>query len=223
MLSIDVLVEILANILENHGYIGIFIVSLISNSIPYVSLPYLALLVFTAPIFNSLVSLILAIVASALGATIGKVIILFIGRGVRVVLSDETKENLVFFNKLFGKWGFIAVFLFAALPLPDDVLYIPLGVAGYRIIPYTIAVFTGKVIVTGMAVLFGKAFISILEGAFKAPLTISFTVLVIVTFIVAYVAVKINWKVIFESYHGEGVIKGTQKLLDEIIKVFRLR
>lgn len=222
-ISIDALVEILADILKSYGYLGIFIVSLVSNSIPYVGLPYLALLVFLAPIFDSLVSLILAIVASALGATIGKVIILFVGRGVRVVLSEETKENLVFFNKLFKKWSFIAVFLFAALPLPDDVLYIPLGIAGYQIIPYTIAVFTGKVIVTGMAVFFGKAFIDILEGTFRIPFAISFTVLVVVTLIVAYVAVKINWKTVFESYHGEGVIKGIQKLLDEIVKVFRIR
>ncbi|MEM1545164.1 MAG: VTT domain-containing protein [Candidatus Methanomethylicia archaeon] len=223
MLSIDVFVQILADIIENYGYLGIFIVSLVSNSIPYVSLPYLALLVFTAPILNTPLTITLAITASALGATIGKLIILSIGRVAHIMLSDEAKDNLMFFNKLFRKWGVIAVFLFAALPLPDDVLYIPLGVAGYRAIPYTIAVFMGKIVVTGMAVFFGKAFVSILEETFKTPLTLSLTLLLAVTLIISYVAIKINWKIVFESYHDEGIVKGTWRLIDEIAKIFKLR
>jgi membrane protein YqaA with SNARE-associated domain len=222
MISID-LIQVLTDILRRYGYPGIFIVSLVSNSIPYVSLPYLALLVFTAPIFNTLLDLILAIIASALGATTGKIIIFLIGRGARIILSDEVKDNLAFFNKLFRRWGFIAVFLFAALPLPDDVLYIPLGVAGYRSIPYITAVFMGKIVVTGMAMLFGKAFIDVVEGAFKLPFIVSFTSLIVVTLVATYIAVKINWRIVFESYHEEGIFKGTSRLLYEVARVFRLR
>ena len=222
MLSIDVLIQILAGILVGYGYLGIFIVSLISNSIPYVGLPYLALFVFTAPILNTSTT-ILAIMVSALGATIGKLIILFIGRGAHIMLSAEVKDNLVFFNRLFRKWGVIAIFLFAALPLPDDVLYIPLGVAGYRTIPYTIAVFIGKIVVTGMAVIFGKAFIGVIEEAFKVPLALSLIILVVVTITISYITIKINWKIVFESYHEEGIVKGTWRLVDEVTRVFKLR
>ncbi|MEM4522719.1 MAG: VTT domain-containing protein, partial [Nitrososphaeria archaeon] len=147
------ILQILTELIKVYGYIGILIVSLISNSIPYVSLPYLALLVFMAPFIGSP---LISVLVSAFGETIGKVIILFLGRGFRTILSEKTKENLQFFNNLFKKWSFIAVFLFAALPLPDDVLYIPLGVSGYRLLPYFIAVFAGKIIVTGLAILFGK-------------------------------------------------------------------
>jgi len=74
-----------------------------------------------------------------------------------------------------------------------------------------------------MAMLFGKAFIDVVEGAFKLPFIVSFTSLIVVTLVATYIAVKINWRIVFESYHEEGIFKGTSRLLYEVARVFRLR
>lgn len=208
----------LTELIKVYGYIGILIVSLISNSIPYVSLPYLALLVFMAPFIGSP---IIAVIASASGATMGKVIILFLGRSFRIILSQKTKENLEQFNNLFKKWSFIAVFLFAALPLPDDVLYIPLGVSGYKLLPYFLSVFAGKIIVTTLAILFGKAFIEIAYN-YNIPFEVSFISLIIVTMVITYVAVKVDWKNVVEAYN-KSIGLGTKTLINEVIHSFKLK
>ncbi|MCX8189166.1 MAG: VTT domain-containing protein [Nitrososphaeria archaeon] len=212
------IIQVLTELIEAYGYIGILIVSLISNSIPYVSLPYLALLVFMAPFVGSPV---LAVLASAFGATIGKVVILFLGRSFRTILSEKTKENLECFNYLFKKWSFIAVFLFASLPLPDDVLYIPLGLSGYRLLPYFIAVFAGKIIVTALAILFGKAFIEIASN-YNIPFEISFASLIIITVLITYIAIKVNWKNVVESYN-KSIELGVKTLINEIINSFKFK
>ncbi|MEM2506875.1 MAG: VTT domain-containing protein [Nitrososphaeria archaeon] len=212
------ILQMLTELIKVYGYIGIFVVSLISNSIPYVSLPYLALIVFMAPFLGST---IIAVLASALGATIGKVIILFLGRSFRAILSEKTKENLECFNELFKKWSFVAVFLFAALPLPDDVIYIPLGISGYRLLPYFVAVFAGKIIVTALAILFGKAFIEIACN-YNISFEVSFALLIVITLIITYIAIKVNWKNVIEAYN-KGIVFGVKILIDEIMKSFKFK
>jgi len=212
------LVKLLASLVQSYGYVGIFFVSMISNSIPYVSLPYLAILVFMAPLFQLP---FLAVISSAFGATLGKVLILFLGRSFRGILSEETKENLECFNTLFRRWGFLAVFLFAASPLPDDVLYIPLGLSGYRLIPYFIAVFAGKIIVTSLAVVFGRAFVEV-ANRHNIPFEVSLLLLVAVTILITYITVKVNWRNVVEAY-SKGVGEGTRVFVQEVLGSFKLK
>jgi len=212
------LVELLVRLVQSYGYVGIFFMSMVSNSIPYVSLPYLAILVVMAPLFQMPA---LAVLSSALGATLGKVVILFLGRSFRRILSEETKENLKCFNALFRRWSFVAVFLFAASPLPDDVLYIPLGLSGYRLIPYFVAVFAGKVIVTSLAVVFGRAFVEVAHRH-NIPFEVSLLLLVAVTVLVTYITVKVNWRNVVEAY-GRGVGEGTRVFLQEVLGSLKLK
>ena len=212
------LVKLLASLVQSYGYVGIFFVSMISNSIPYVSLPYLAILVFMAPLFQLP---FLAVISSAFGATLGKVVILFLGRSFRRILSEETKENLECFNTLFRRWSFLAVFLFAASPLPDDVLYIPLGLSGYRLIPYFIAVFAGKIIVTSLAVVFGRAFVEV-ANRHNIPFEVSLLLLVAVTILITYITVKVNWRNVVEAY-SKGVGEGTRVFVQEVLGSFKLK
>lgn len=190
--------EILPKIAE-FQYPGIFLISLISNSIPFVGLPYLNVLVILSP-FLSFEEVVIVSIVSALGASIGKIVIYVIGAGMRITLSEKTKENLIFFEKIFRKWGFFAIFLFAASPLPDDVLYIPLGIAKYRISHYFLAVFFGKVVITSYVLFAGK----ITSEAMKELLgnnIISLLIFFSLTLVFSIVVIKIDWKKLFEKYH----------------------
>ncbi|MFN3384389.1 MAG: VTT domain-containing protein [Archaeoglobaceae archaeon] len=190
--------ELLPKIAE-FQYPGIFLISLISNSIPFVGLPYLNILVILSP-FLSFEEVAIVSIVSALGASIGKILIYVIGAGMRITLPEKTKENLIFFEKFFRKWGFFAIFLFAASPLPDDVLYIPLGIAKYRISYYFIAVFLGKLVIAGYVLAFGK----ITSGVMKELLgnnVFSLLIFFSLTLVFSILVIKIDWKKLFEKYH----------------------
>lgn len=190
--------EILTKLSEFH-YLGIFLISLISNSIPFVGIPYLNFLFALSP-FLSLEDLLIISLLSALGASIGKAFIYTIGAGMRLTLSEEKKENLMFFEKIFRRWGIFAVFLFAASPLPDDILYIPLGIAKYRFTHYFLAVFLGKLVITGYVLAFGK----VASGAIKELMgndLLSLLVFLVLTLIFSVLVIKIDWKKLFEKYY----------------------
>lgn len=190
--------EILTKLAE-FQYLGIFLMSLVSNSIPFVGLPYLNFLFALSPFF-SFKDVVVVSIVSALGASMGKIVVYTIGAGMRLTLSEEKKENLMFFEKVFKKWGFFAVFLFAASPLPDDLLYIPLGIAKYRLSHYFLAVFLGKLVITSYVLAFGK----ITSETMKEFLGYNFLSLLLffsLTLIFSLLIIKIDWKKLFEKYY----------------------
>ncbi|MEM4937900.1 MAG: hypothetical protein QW509_07000, partial [Sulfolobales archaeon] len=74
------------------SYIGVFTISLVSNSVPFVGVPYLLIIASyvarEAVRFGLPVELAL-ILASALGSTAGKLIVYFIAAGFRFKLSEN--------------------------------------------------------------------------------------------------------------------------------------
>lgn len=206
-MNIPTVLEGLARKLIILGPIGIFLASLLGNAIPYATVPYLIVIVqYFATIKYTLLDIILIAVAGGLGAALGKIIVYSIGRAARYALSEETKENLRLFTKLMSKSVFIAVFLFAALPLPDDVLYLPLGVSGYSVVKFFMACFLGKIIITLLAALFGVAWAQIVEIG-KIPVWISAPSMLIISVIVAYAITAIDWVRVVESVESQGWVK----------------
>uniref|UniRef100_A0A7J2TKC2 VTT domain-containing protein n=1 Tax=Archaeoglobus fulgidus TaxID=2234 RepID=A0A7J2TKC2_ARCFL len=177
---------------------GIFLISFISNSIPFVGIPYLNFLVIISP-FLKLEEMVIIALISAIGASLGKIVIYFIGTGLRATLSEKTKENLYFFEKIFKKWGFFAIFLFAASPLPDDVLYIPLGIARYKLSHFFLAVFLGKTVVTFLAISMGKVASDAIDMLLGNNL-LSFAVFFALTTLFTIAVIKIDWRELFERY-----------------------
>ncbi|MDW7990387.1 MAG: VTT domain-containing protein [Archaeoglobaceae archaeon] len=193
------MLENVVNYLAELRYPGIFLISLISNSIPFIGIPYLNFLFILSPFMNLEETVIVALI-SAFGASLGKIIVYSIGASMRFTLSEKTKENLIFFEKIFKKWGFFAIFLFAASPLPDDVLYIPLGIAKFKIFHYFIAVLLGKVVVTSYVLLAGK-FTSNLMRELLNNNPISLILFFFFTMILTILVIKIDWKELFEKYY----------------------
>ena len=179
-------------------YPGIFLISFISNSIPFIGIPYLNFLVVASPFLRIEETAIVAII-SAFGASLGKIVIYFIGTGVRMTLSERTKENLAFFEKIFEKWGILAVFIFAASPLPDDVLYIPLGIARYKLVNFFLAVFCGKIVVTFLAIFMGKVTSDAIMFLLDNDI-LSFTLFFLITTLFTFAVIRTDWKSVFEKY-----------------------
>jgi len=206
-LNIIASLESLARKLVILGPIGIFLASLLGNAVPYATVPYLVIIIqYFAAIKHTFLDIIAVTILGGLGATVGKVIVYSIGRAARCALSKETKENLKLFTKLMGKSVFIAIFLFAALPLPDDVLYVPLGVSGYSLIKFFIACFLGKIIITFLAAMLGAIWAQVMELS-KVPIWISLPSALIVTIVVTYIITAIDWVKVLESVEAQGWLK----------------
>lgn len=209
--------EWISNIIEQYGFLGIFIISAIGNMIPYTTIPYLILVMAYASTLPTIYQQVLTAIASATGAAVGKIAVYYIGRGARKIIGEENRRKLHLFAKLAGKGIFITIFLFAALPLPDDVIYVPVGMAGYSLLRYFIAVLAGKIIITLAAVYFGSSIRWLLEGGLGFPLWISLPVLIILTLWITFVILRMDWERIVEDFN-ENFPKGMKTLLLELSK-----
>ena len=202
--------EQLEELIYVYGPLGVFLVSFLGNVIPYSTIPYLIFVVqYGVAIGNPLIRIGIAVLGG-LGAALGKVIVLLIGFAARKVIPEKTKKSMKLFMKLAGKSVFIAVLIFAASPLPDDILYIPLGAMGYSPFKFFTAAVIGKTIITYMALLFG-GIIRLIVGESSVLAAI---VSLIATIVLLLVLVKVNWEKIVEDI----TFKGWKEFLKEIIR-----
>ena len=133
------------------GYIGLSLVSFIGSLIPFVPVPSFILLA-TMSVGEQFDLHILALV-SAFTATIAKQIIFYASYGGRRMISEKTKKRMRPFQKLVKRYGGAAAFVAAATPIPDDMVYIPLGLAKYNPKRFFIATLSGKIVLCYIIVL----------------------------------------------------------------------
>jgi len=133
------------------GYIGLALVSFIGSLIPFVPVPSFILLA-TMSVGEQFDLHILALV-SAFTATIAKQIIFYASYGGRRMISEKTKKRMRPFQKLVKRYGGAAAFVAAATPIPDDMVYIPLGLAKYNPKRFFIATLSGKIVLCYIIVL----------------------------------------------------------------------
>jgi membrane protein DedA with SNARE-associated domain len=89
---------------------------------------------------------------------LAKIIIFIASYYGRNILSNKTKTNMQPLQKLLSKYGAIGAFLAALTPIPDDLIYIPLGLAKYSAKKFAIATFLGKFIF-GEIIVWGTVFL----------------------------------------------------------------
>ena len=133
------------------GYIGLSLVSFIGSLIPFVPVPSFILLA-TMSVGGQFDIHILALI-SAFTATIAKQIIFYASYGGRRMISEKTKKRMKPFQKLVKRYGGAASFVAAATPIPDDMVYIPLGLAKYNPKRFFIATLSGKIVLCYIIVL----------------------------------------------------------------------
>ncbi len=141
------------------------------------------------------------------GASLGKCVSYAIGRGGRAIINERKKKELECFGNLLGKYGIIAVYLFASLPLPDDIIVMPFGIIKYDFKKFFVALLLGK-LTLGMIVAyvgrFSVEFARIFIGDGHSLPTIVISVLLMLIF--TWIIYKINWIEATEYVEKHGVI-----------------
>jgi len=128
------------------GYIGLTLVSFFGSLIPFVPLPSFLLLA-TMSVGDQFDLHVLAII-SAVTATGAKVIVFSLSYGGRRIIGEKSRKRMRPFERLVKRYGAAAAFFAAATPMPDDLIYVPLGLAKYNPKRFFIATLTGKLVLS---------------------------------------------------------------------------
>jgi len=127
------------------------LVNFFGSLVPFVPLPGFLLLA-TMSVGDKFDLHVLAAL-SAVTATVAKQIIFFASYGGRKIIRKETRKRMRPFERLVKRYGAIAAFFAAATPIPDDLVYVPLGLAKYNPKRFFIATLTGKLVLSYTVVL----------------------------------------------------------------------
>ena len=128
------------------GYLGLVLVNFFGSLIPFIPLPGFLLLA-SMSVGDQFDLHVLAIL-SALTATAAKQIIFYVSYEGRRIISEKTRKRMRPFERLVKRYGAAAAFFAAATPIPDDLVYVPLGLAKYNPKRFFIATLTGKLVLS---------------------------------------------------------------------------
>jgi len=189
-----------------YGYLGVFLISLLGATSIFVPIPY-TVVIFILGSLQTFDPFFIAVAAGA-GAAIGEFSGYLLGVGGRKVIGDKYKKKMDFITKLFKKYGSIAIFIFALTPLPDDLIFIPLGVMRYSLLRAFVPAILGKFFSNLIIAYSGRLSLEIvkslfgLEGEGTSLLvgTIIGIVLLVIVFIIMF---KLDWEKRFKKYVDE--------------------
>jgi membrane protein DedA with SNARE-associated domain len=140
----------------NVGYIGIFIISFLGSILIFIPVPYFPILI-TSALNKELDPNIIALSAT-FGAVLAKSSIFIASYYGRNLLSNKTKSKILPLQNFLAKYGGLAAFVAALLPIPDDLVYIPLGIAKYSVRKFVLFTFIGKLLY-GLIIVWGAVFL----------------------------------------------------------------
>ena len=179
------------------GYLGLTIVSFFGSLVPFVPVPSFLLLA-TMAVGTQFDIHILALIA-AFTATAAKQIIFYISYGGRKIISEKTKKRMKPFQKLVKRYGGTAAFVAAATPIPDDIVYIPLGLAKYNPRKFFVATLLGKLVLCYVVVLISHYMgLSVLEPILEEikdplPVYVGIIILGAIMTITVILLLRLDW------------------------------
>lgn len=205
---IQQLSEWMKNLALQYQYFGIFLMSLIGALSIFFPIPY-TVVIFTlgglkvgeAWLFEPLWIAVAAGIGSAFGEFSGYLL----GFGGRRVIGEKYRKKMEFLMKIFDRFGPIVIFLFALTPLPDDLLFIPLGVIRYSLVKAFVPALIGKICMNFIVAYSGRLSMQIIRDIFGLEsdwisALIGMILAIVLLVIVFVIMFKVDWEKLFERY-----------------------
>jgi len=186
------------------GYLGLTIVSFFGSLIPFVPIPSFVLVATMAA--GEQFDIHVLVLIAALTSTAAKQIIFYVSYGGRKIISEKTKKRMKPFQKLVKRYGGSAAFVAAATPIPDDLVYIPLGLAKYNPKRFFVATLSGKIVLFYVIVLISHyTGLSLLEPVLQGiddplPVYIGIIALGVAMTLVVILLLRLNWEKILGKF-----------------------
>jgi uncharacterized membrane protein YdjX (TVP38/TMEM64 family) len=154
------------DLLATYGYLGVFLVSLAVNLLPFTSPSNMILagtIAFLLPAMNPFIIGLAVAVAASGAKTAHYYVASYVG-----AKAGSKAEKLESYGKRLGRWGALAAFVAAATPIPDDPVVIPLALSHYSPVKFFVGYFTGKVLVSVAGAYLGRQSALTLQGLFPS-------------------------------------------------------
>jgi len=182
--------------IEYFEYAGIFSISLLAGIVTVIPIPVAPLLALAA--LDEQMNPHLLVLSAAAGSVSAKALIFWCSYYGRNILSKKTRTRMLPLHKFINKFGWIAVIITSATPIPDAPVNIHLGLAKYDFWKFIIAAFVGKLIayeIVVFAVIYmGQSFlndsISMISGMQLLMVGLAITILYVV---ILYLTFRIDW------------------------------
>ena len=192
----DWIVNLAEQFVTQFGYFGVFLISFIGSVSVIFPIPY-TLVIFA--LGSTLDPLFIAI-SGGLGAVLGEFSGYAIGYYGRTVVNEERRRKMDFMVKVFDRYGPISIFIFALTPLPDDLLFIPLGVMHYPFWRAFVPALFGKMLMTFILAFSGQQYVDLILTLFGGSGLIGALITIILLVIVIIAMIKIDWEKLFEKH-----------------------
>ena len=180
------------------GYLGLVLVSFFGSLIPFVPFPSFILLATMSTTDEFDLNIIA--ITSAVASAAAKQIIFYLSYGGRKIISEQTRKRIKPFERLVKRYGAGAAFVAAATPIPDDLIYVPLGLAKYNPLRFFISTVAGKIVLSYAIVFisrgFGSSYINPLLDQVSDVSTIYIGTAIFVAMItgVVILMLRLNWE-----------------------------
>jgi len=198
---IQQLIEWMKALAVQYEYFGIFLIGLIGASSIFFPIPYTVVIFALGGMFEP----VWIAVAAGIGSAVGEFSGYLLGFGGRRVIGEKYKKKMEFLMKLFDRFGPIVIFVFALTPLPDDLLFIPLGVIRYSLVRALIPALVGKICMNFIVAYSGRFSVQIIRDIFGVESDwisglIGMVLALVLLIIVFVVMFKVDWEKRFEKY-----------------------
>jgi membrane protein DedA with SNARE-associated domain len=192
------------NVSLSYGYVGVFLISLIGGLSIFFPIPD-SVVVFTISGLKVgdawAFDIFWIVLAAGFGSAVGEFSGYLLGLGSRKTLNKKFKKKMDLLQKVFDKFGSLAIFVFALTPLPDDLIFIPLGAMHYSLLKAFIPALIGKLGLNLIVALSGRFFIQPVGSIFGVGgdwlSALIGTSLGIAAFIAMF---KLDWEKYLEKY-----------------------
>jgi membrane protein DedA with SNARE-associated domain len=179
----------MGGLVASYGYGGAFIISLIGNFTIFFPVPF----TITIYAFGATLNPLLLGLVCGFGSTIGEFSAYLLGRGGRRVINNQYGARLENAKLLIQKYGMAIIFVFAVLPLPDDLILIPLGMLKYDLKKAMTAVITGKTIMCITVAYAGRYSYTVIRDIFESSGILGGVLSTVLLGIIVIVLLKVDW------------------------------
>lgn len=188
-----------------YSYLGIFLIAFIGAVSIFIPIPYTVVIFTLGSLFDPV---LLALTAGA-GAALGEFSGYLLGIYGAKIVSEERRRKMEFMVKVFNTWGPVAIFLFALTPLPDDLLFIPLGMMRYSVVKAFVSALAGKITMNFILAYSGQFakgviydIVKTVFGGESDMIAIMLTAVlgVVLLIIILVVMFKLDWEKIYYKY-----------------------
>ena len=178
------------------GYLGVFVISFVGSVSVIFPIPYTIVIFFLGGVLDPF----FVAISGGLGAALGEFSGYALGYYGRSVVNKERQKKMGYMVKLFDKYGPATIFIFALTPLPDDLLFIPLGVMRYPFVKAFVPSLLGKTLMTFILAYSGQQSIDLILAVFGESGWLGTVITAALLIIIIVAMVKIDWEKLFEKH-----------------------